>query len=87
MALSALPAFVSDNYEVHEWKHAQLLVGNSEVDQDAAQLRDPAKRHLRGHGLTDALVGTDLRPVRRREGQFEELKGDSAPADDPQSSE
>ena len=36
---------------------AQLLVGNSEVEQDAAQVRDPAKRHLRGHGLTDALVG------------------------------
>ncbi len=39
--------------------------------------RDPAKRYLRGHGLTDALVGTDLRPARRREGQFEELKADS----------
>jgi hypothetical protein len=55
---------------------AQLLVGNPEVDQDAAQVRDPAKRHLRSHRLTDALIGTDLRPARRREGQFEELKVD-----------
>jgi hypothetical protein len=31
---------------------------------------------VRAHGLTDALIGTDLRPARRREGQFEELKVD-----------
>jgi hypothetical protein len=29
---------------------------------------------LARHSMTDALIGTDLRPARRREGQFEELE-------------